>query len=56
MNNCTSCNRPLPIGSNKKYCTHCKSKTGNIIGKVGSVLLAALPIVIKFIVKKVKTK
>jgi len=49
---CRKCQRPLT--KNEKYCTHCKSMYGNFVGKVGGVVLAIAPIIIKIVVSKGK--
>ena len=53
MDKCTSCGRPLPKDSKKNYCSYCKSKNGNIIGKLGTGLAAVAPVVL-LITKKFK--
>ncbi|MEK4535453.1 hypothetical protein NST21_08865 [Peribacillus sp. FSL K6-1552] len=53
MDKCTSCGRPLPKDSNKVFCSYCKSKNGNIIGKIGAGLAAVSPVVL-LITKKFK--
>lgn len=53
MNKCASCGRPLPKDSNKIYCSYCKSKNANNIGKIGAGFAAAAPVVL-YIAKKFK--
>lgn len=53
MNKCASCGRPFPKDLNKKYCSYCKSKNGNIIGKMGAGLAAVAPVAL-LIAKKFK--
>ncbi|HFJ9318640.1 TPA: hypothetical protein ACGW54_003954 [Bacillus tropicus] len=50
MNKCKKCGRPLT--KNEPFCTHCKTKMGNLAGKIGGILTAIVPIVLLVAKKK----
>jgi uncharacterized membrane protein YvbJ len=51
LNKCKKCGRPLT--KNDLFCSHCKTKIGNITGRIGKVIGPIIPAVF-LIVKKFK--